>query len=136
MVKPGQRRKRSIMSLAESKKLKLEQIREKHGVLPPCLAECKRKCTTKLTEEQRAKLNGEFWQLNWHERKLFVCNSCNRKPVSRRTAAGQSQRSVTVTYFLDNGQESVCKTFYLTTLGYVRTNDFFVQHAVKSAVTG
>ena len=136
-VNTGQRRKRCRTSPSQRKRMKLEQMRANHGVLPPCHSECKRKCNGKFSEEQRVKLNAEFWQLNWYNRKLFVINTCKRKPVSRRTA-GPSQRSVTVSYFLDNGTEpvSVCKAFYLTTLGYIKTNDFFVHHALKSVITG
>ena len=130
------RRAKSGTSATEQKRMKYEQMREKHGVLPPC--NCKRNCISKFSDEQRHKINAEFWQLNWNERKLFVINSVRHNRVGRRTSASQSQRSVTMHYFLHNGVESVvvCKVFYLTTLGYPRSNDFFVYHALKSVVSG
>jgi len=110
------RRAKSGTSATEQKRMKYEQMREKHGVLPPC--NCKRNCISKFSDEQRYKINAEFWQLNWNERKLFVINSVRHNRVCRRTSASQSQRSVTMHYFLHNGVESVvvCKVFYLTTL--------------------
>ena len=129
-------RARHSTSVTQRKQMKIEEMRESHGVLPPC--NCKRKCMNKFSEEQRAKINTEFWQLNWNERKLFVINSVRHSKVGRRTSGSQSQRSVTLHYVLNSGTESVvvCKVFYLTTLGYVKSNDWFVHHALKSIVTG
>ena len=114
---------------------KIQLMREKHGVLPSF--NCKRNCMSKFSDEQRDKIMLNFG--SWTGMKgncllLTVCDIIGWVDVPVHA----SHSDLWLHYFLHNGVESVvvCKVFYLTTLGYPRSNDFFVYHALKSVVSG
>lgn len=131
------RKRKAKMRKAEKEQQKLQELLVKHNVLPPCKPTCKRSCTVKINEEQRNKINREFWNLSWFQRKLFIVSGCKRQTVGRHTA-NASRRSKTNLYFLTgtDGNVSVCKIFYLTTLGFNATNDSMVQLALRSVSEG
>lgn len=76
--------------------------------------------------------------MTWKERRLFVLNSTQSKQPRRITEG--SKKTQTFTYLLKNADgvlTRVCKIFYLTTLGYKRTNDWIIcsvwSHAMSKA---
>jgi len=116
-------------------------LKEKHAVKPGCSSEkCKKKCTTKISEERRNEINCLYWELNWIEQKSFVLNSLSRTGVKRRTSVRQTeefQRKNTFQYFLkdaDGQKQNVCKLFFLTTLGYNKKNDWIIKGLVKTNI--
>ena len=116
-----------------------ESMIAKHRMRAPCPDSCKRKCFSKFSESQRQKLNTEFWNLSWYERRIFISSGVKRHAVTRKTAGPDSKRSLTFHYFLCNemGEElSVCKRFYLATLGFQPSNDAVVQKALHSLGSG
>ena len=63
-----------------------------------------------------------------------MLHSTKRQLAARKTAGDDSRRKHSYYYFLSgsDGETSVCKTFYLTTLGFERSNDKSLMNAVKS----
>ncbi|XP_039288678.1 uncharacterized protein LOC111055158 isoform X2 [Nilaparvata lugens] len=127
-TKKGEPRKRALPQPKCYKKTKLIKQKEKHPLQPPCNIEnCKRKCISGINEDRRQSIHDQFWLLNDEERKMFILTQVDRKIVShRRNYEDNSRRSKTFNYFLKNNEgESmqVCKTFFITTLGYKKNND-------------
>jgi len=102
---------------------------EKHCVKPRCILSCKKKCTTKIPEEQRQQINSEFWSMSHYERRCFMLHATKRKFASRKTTT-DSRRKHSYFYFLNgtDGMKAVCKTFFLTTLGFQKNNDTALQN--------
>ena len=107
---------------------------EKHSVKPGCNLTCKKNCTTKIPEEQRQQINREFWSMSHYERRCFMLHATKRKLASRKTTAADSRRKHSYFYFLNgkDGIKAVCKTFFLTTLGFQKNNDTALQNCLKS----
>ncbi|KAG8283048.1 hypothetical protein J6590_023578 [Homalodisca vitripennis] len=79
------KRRKFDLSLKDRKKLKEEQVQVQHLVLPPC-QDCKKGCVNEIDENQRQKINSQFWNSSWTERNTFMLNSCVRcSDVKRRT---------------------------------------------------
>ncbi|CAG9773557.1 unnamed protein product [Ceutorhynchus assimilis] len=136
-TKTGQLRKRRRFStsLQSRKKQKVEDKKNKHLLKDPCGDKCKKRCTKKISEEQRANINLNFWQLTDLEQKTFVLNMTERKNTKRK-ASLDSRRSMSFTYRLkdDSGTiQEVCKIFFLATLGYLPNNDRIIRSAFSSA---
>lgn len=72
-TKKGTLRKRRKYSepLTERKHIKKDNKRNKFYVKPPCNLNCLKKMQGKISEEQRKKLNSEFWELSNTEQKEF-----------------------------------------------------------------
>lgn len=118
----------------QEKRLKLQ---ENHRVLQGCIvAKCKLKCSDRFDDEQRNKINSEYWKLNWEQQKSFILHQCSRNNVKRRTLKTESsQRNVTIQYHLHSNEGTklqVCKLFFLTTLGYKPKNDGIVFRALST----
>ncbi|KAG5862079.1 hypothetical protein JTB14_024279 [Gonioctena quinquepunctata] len=94
---------------------------------------CENEAQHSEEEDQRQILNTNFWRLSTKERKAFILNTCSRLEVKRRTTESVRKQN-TFKYKLKtaNGQMvEVCKTFFLTTLGYKKTNDRVVHDTLK-----
>jgi len=80
------------------------------------------------------KINHEFWSLSHFQRRCFMLNATKRKLTSRNTVASNSKRKHSYYYFLrgSDANKSVCKTFFLTTLGFQKNNDTALQTCLKS----
>jgi len=108
--------------------------REKYSVKPGCSLSCKRKCLSKIPDEKRQEINGEFWSMSHYERHYFMLHATKRKKASRKTCGTVLRRKHSYFYFL-NGTDwikSVCKTFFLTTHGFQKNNDTALQNCLKS----
>lgn len=146
ITKKGNIRKRKTynLSLKDRKRLKIEEkIISKYFVKPGCHENiCKKKCSSRFTEEFRKKINNNFWKMSWMEQKyFFLYNTSTKKPdrpKNRENDVNEGKhyiRSKTITYFLrdENGDRvPVCKTFFLTTLGYNQNNCKAVRNALDS----
>lgn len=136
-TKTGQLRKRRRFStsLESRKKQKLEDKKNKHFLKDPCGDQCRKCCNKKFSEEQRANIHLNFWQLTDLEQKTFVLNMTEKKNAKRKVSLN-SRRSLSFSYRLkdDSGKiEEVCKIFFLATLGYLPNNDRIIRSAFSSA---
>lgn len=86
LTKKGQIRKRKPkeMTPQQRKSLKMEKAKEKHKLQPPCQENCRKKCTTKIHENQRQNINKQIWAMNSEQRKMFILSCTLKKPVQRR----------------------------------------------------
>lgn len=130
--KNGEPRKRNKKRKSEEIRLererRLKMLVEKHKVLPPCsVSGCRKKCISLICQNQRQQINKSFWSLTEQERRNHILASCSRLNVQKRRETEVNYRkNNTFKYFLrDEKGESkeVCKTFYLTTLGFHKNND-------------
>lgn len=130
---------RHLMSPKSRKRAKDSQRALAHGVRAPCAHTCKRKCSTIISEDQRKKLNADFWKLTWYERRVLIVAGVKSHAVGRRSTGGKSKRNVSFMYSLKNESSesvSVCKVFYLGTLGFAKNNDTVVQKALHAVSPG
>jgi len=115
------------VSLKQRKEKKLEKLKRKHQVLPPCKETCRHKCIEKIPEERRIEINTLFWKLGWTVRRTAICNLCEQVEVKRRRGKGQRKnKQCSYEYHLANETSinvKVCKQFFFTTLGSSKTND-------------
>nr|XP_018916117.1 PREDICTED: uncharacterized protein LOC109043381 [Bemisia tabaci] len=104
-----------------------------HTLQEPC-NNCRKRCTERISEEQRELINEAFWSLpTEEERRFFVFHSCERISIKRRRSRLMLpiRKEKTIKYFFCNedGQKvEVCMVFYLTTLGYNRKNDSIIRN--------
>lgn len=92
----------------------------------PCGPTCGKKCTKKIPHVRRKEIFNSYRAMSHSDKWAFVFHSVTQLLTSRLTTAGPSRRNKTFKYHLNNslGQpQDVCKTFYLTTLGYHPKND-------------
>lgn len=140
-TKKGNLRKRKKCGESRSvKKQKMDhKLRDSHPVLPPCPAICKKQCFIKIDEEQRQQLNKDYWNLSWTERHMFVKGSIEQTIVKRRTIDVPSEdsklrRNHSNSFLLKNKKGSlisVCRTFFLTTLGYTKNNNTIIKTSIS-----
>ncbi|XP_016107651.1 uncharacterized protein [Sinocyclocheilus grahami] len=92
----------------------------------PCGPTCGKKCTEKILHVRRKEIFDAYQDMSHSDKWAFVFHSVTQSLKTRLTTAGPSRRNKTFQYHLNNslGQpQDVCKTFYLTTLGYHPKND-------------
>lgn len=133
------KRKKYELSIKERQKQQHHVLVEQHKVKPGCNNKCVHMCTKNISEERRMFLNSEFWKIdNQMERKSFMLHHVSTVPVKQRTVCAdiEFRRSYTFQYMLkdDNGASHiVCKTFFLTTLGYDKKNDKVLRTSIRNA---
>lgn len=133
LTKRGTIRKRKMLlgTPSDRKKKKEELCAEKHSVLPGCKL-CFRKCAELINEERRQEINNYYWQLSWHEKKIFVLHNTSKNEVQRRYKLDTEEcyrKMSTYRYFFkdkDDKKLAVCKTFFLTTLGFKKNCDWII----------
>jgi hypothetical protein len=84
-------------------------------------------------------INRQFWEMSPYERKVFVLSSISRQQVQRRTTGCDSARQLSCQYTLSLASGDVCvvcKTFFLTTLGYMPNNDRIIRSAISGIDLG
>ena len=92
--------------------------------------ECKRmKCSSKLTEEDRADIWTQFHSLTYSSQRTFIVKHVKTKAKQRNNKA-DSRRNATFEYTLKDF--IICKTMFIRTLGHKK--DKFVMVALKNAV--
>nr|CAI5839646.1 unnamed protein product [Callosobruchus analis] len=130
-TKTGQLRKRKRFEepLAERKKQEIGSYRRAHEVKDPC--QCKLNCTQKISHTRQRDINGQYWQLPKEQQKQFIWDSVKQSTTKNKT----SPREYTYKYYLTSGEAekvSVCKTFFLATLGYEKENDRMLKNLCKT----
>lgn len=124
------RKRRRFDEPLEVRKLKkLDNRKLKHSLKPPCV-NCKKNCSASFRNEQRININAEYWRMTFTEKRSFVANSITAEDVKRHRGSANSRRQKSYKYFLKSiagTKVEVCKTFFLTTLGYNKGNDRIVQ---------
>lgn len=134
MGNPRKRRKHNT-SVKERTILKIKKIKENHPVLSPCDADkCRRKCISKIDDMRRRCINNQFWDLNWAERRNFIYENAAIQ-YSKIHRVDNSSRNNSFRYFFKDENRDihrVCKPFFLTTLGFKRTNDWIVHSVLKN----
>lgn len=101
-----------------------------------CVKSASRKCNF-FTEESRKKIFETFWNdLNWDQRKVYVCSHVTRVATKRKTKQEElSRREGTLRYSLSSNTEQlpVCRSMFLNTVGL---RSFSVQSWVKQSTCG
>ncbi|KAG5890751.1 hypothetical protein JTB14_013097 [Gonioctena quinquepunctata] len=118
--------------------LKQEKLARNHPVLPGCADSCRKKCSFTFFRPLREEINKEFWKMSEHQRRSFFLNSSQRLKV-KRTIGEACRKHNTFKYYLNDGsgqRVGVCKTFFLTTLGYKRSNDRVLHDTLSKAPRG
>lgn len=131
------KRKKYNSSVEERKKAKVDKIKQEHAVISGCNSTCKKNCTKKISAERRKDINKQFWNMDNTPRKNFMLSSALKGGIKRKTTEN-SRRSNTIKYYLlnENGiSQEVCKVFYLTTLGYRKTQDKTLRNILKTPVS-
>jgi len=128
-TKCGQIRKRKKYNTSPKtrKEKKIELMKYIHTILPGCEHDkCRNKCTQKITENRRIEINKQYWEMNWSERKSYILNTCERFDVKSHKNNENCKRLNSLKLFLSDEFDvrmQVCKPFFLTTLGFKKTND-------------
>ncbi|CAH2088926.1 unnamed protein product [Euphydryas editha] len=134
-TKSGNPRKRRKFeeSLETRLKYKKKGKLDKMAVKPGCNETCIKKCMSSFTELERIRINDTFWKFDYEAQGLYVKSLVIEKEVQRRIKDSQMMRKHTYMYFFDtdNKKKEVCKTFFLTTLGYHKNNDRRVLDILK-----
>lgn len=93
-------------------------IPAKRHVKPGCDTKCKRKCQESFSEEDRKKINFEYWNLSHSQKKDFVLRCVNRDDKRRTTVGESSRRNFTRCYSLPKSTDyiQVCRNFFLSTV--------------------
>nr|CAD7455740.1 unnamed protein product [Timema tahoe] len=133
------KRKKYILSPSQRRALKLNILKQTHGVHQPC-ENCRKKCVTKITQERRVDINKQFWDLGWMERRVFILNNSTRAEVKRhRGTKDIRKRTNSFNYYLKDQKgerHGVCKTFFLTTLGFSKHNDTVLHNVLCKTEPG
>jgi len=76
-IQPKHRKRQrfSIAQRAERANLKTSSRKQKYSVKTGCNSACKRKCSTFISEDQRQKINSEFWNMSHWQRRTFILHS-------------------------------------------------------------
>jgi hypothetical protein len=115
---------------------------DKYQLLPSCTG-CRKKCSEKLTEDQRQTINRMYWGSTFGERRNFLDSYINIVHVKRRrgdTTAPDFRRTMSFWYTLphsDGVKLTVCKQMFLHTLG-LKTDGIvteFVRAKLKADVS-
>ena len=104
---------------------KIQAAKKKHVLLPPCGEKCRKKCSAKVTHDQRVSTHEAFWSMDYNHRRSWLSGHVQTHLVSNSAASGNKNRrsrSCHNTFSLqtDTGAISVivCQKFFLNTLGY------------------
>ncbi|KAL1280596.1 hypothetical protein QQF64_015196 [Cirrhinus molitorella] len=104
----------------------------------PCGQKCRRKCTDKFNEERRREIWNRYWGMEYTDRRAFMFHSISQLPTTKFCGDGKtSRRSRSFVYRLKNEDQvpqQVCKTFFLTTLGYHPANDSLVFSVMPNGI--
>ncbi|KAJ8361175.1 hypothetical protein SKAU_G00177000 [Synaphobranchus kaupii] len=110
----------------------------KPPIREPCGHKCRRKCIDKFSEDRRREIWGKYWDMPYPERHAFIFYSVSQVPTAKVSGDGKpSRRGRSFIYRLnDEAQvpQQVCKTFFLSTLGYHPTNSSLVVSMMEKEI--
>lgn len=122
LTKKGSVRKRKHYdtSLRERTKAKKElKTNTKYCVKPGCAEECKKKCSSNISENQRSIINKQFRNFTWREQYIYIINNTSQTIPARRTKKNTNSKVInrgkTITYFMlneNNEKVTVCMIFF------------------------
>ena len=94
---------------------------------------CQYKCVEKLPEEERHKINQQFWNLgNWEAQSIFILQTIVIKDVNRRTNTNYNKFESREFYLKG---VRVCKSVYLATLDVSNTRvEYLLKKKSKNAI--
>lgn len=78
-------------------------------------------------------INKQFWNLSLQDQRSFIFNCVSNTDVKRKTTE-ESRRKRTQQFFItdkDGHKRQVCKTFFLTTLGFKSNNDKVIRNIIS-----
>ena len=119
---------------------KINRDRKAYPIKPPCDDKCRKQCSQVFGQEDRLLIHGQYWALNYDERRNWLWQSILQMPKARTTRnIKDSRRHKTLTYRFRCSTESgggfrtVCKVFFLSTLGYSPKSDGAFMRCLNSA---
>ena len=101
----------------------------------PCGPKCRKKCWDKISEERRKEVFHTYWIMTYTEKRSFIFHMVSQGQTARLTSTGPSRRRKSLAYHItdDLGKpQDVCKTFFLTTLGYHLKNDRLINTVISN----
>ncbi|CAB3231768.1 unnamed protein product [Arctia plantaginis] len=140
LTKDGRPRKRQKFneSVKERQEKKKKVRDEQNDLKDPCTEKCMKKCVTKFTPQVRQDIHDRYIAFDYESQGLFIKCCIDVKPVMRRSQVTEDyKRKTTYIYNLkgpDNIKKEVCKTFFLSTLGYKPNNDRRITTAMSKAI--
>lgn len=90
-----------------------------------CSLMCRKKCNDKVTD-RKIHIFDAYWNISYSDKRVFFFHMVSQQQKMWLTTAGDSRRSKTLLYYLNNdlGQaHKVCKIFFLITLDHHPKND-------------
>lgn len=121
------KRKKYAISISSRKQKKIEQQKKNHVVQLGCDREtCRLKCILNIIENRRKDINYQYWEMNWQDRRSFVHSTCESSETNTNSKNEITKRKNVFKFFLTNSDGlriQVCKPFFLSTLGFKKTND-------------
>lgn len=92
----------------------------------------------KITEGQRKRTFTAYWNMSYSEKKSFIFHMVSQRQTMRHTSGDSSRRTRSLIYHLydDLGQQQeVCKTTFLTTLGFHPKNDRLIVTVIGNTIS-
>ncbi|KAK5647887.1 hypothetical protein RI129_002779 [Pyrocoelia pectoralis] len=103
---------------------------------PPCLEKCILSCSNKVSEEYRAQIFKDYWDMASLQRQRDFLGSCI-EPLQlkyRRITSGLPRKPNCAFYFIINGEKTrVCKTLLINTLGITERT---IRTVIESRASG
>lgn len=113
-------RAKRLKNSGKSYKSRTGKMMEARKLGPPCPEKCVLACAKKVTENCRAKLFKEYWEMASLQRQRDFLGSCIEQIQLkyRRITAGVPRKPNSAFYIIVNGERvRVCKIFLINTLG-------------------
>ena len=88
-----------------------------------------------IPQARREEIWNSYWNMSYNERKQWMFHNVERTERGRSTKEHVSRRTCTYVYRLTDAEgvsHTVCKDFFLATLGYDRKNDKAVVTAFRT----
>ena len=113
----------------------------KHLIREPCEISCRMHCQQKVTLERRKEIWEAFWSGTNDQKNAYILRSVKKKQKARqRSKSNKSKtkkRNYSHEYLLQDelgNDQNVCRTFFLTTLGFHKKNDWAITYAFQNSI--
>ncbi|XP_072387301.1 uncharacterized protein [Diabrotica undecimpunctata] len=115
---------------------RLGKVMQAKKMGPPCPEKCTLACSNKVSEEYRAQIFKDYWEMASLQRQRDFLGSCIQ-PLQlkyRRITAGVPRKPNCAFYLIINGEKTrVCKTLLINTLGITERN---IRTVIESRASG
>lgn len=108
--------------------------KEKLDLKEPCDQKCRKKCSNNFTKENRVVINNEYKKMDDLGRKRYILSNTKEESpqIHRKYTVNEKHKTVQYSFQDERGNRiSVCKIFFLTTLGFNKKNDRYVFQAIS-----